>query len=129
MFRVVEVDVLIASTAPVTLRLPCELHSRKSIREVVVDGPGRLVGAHVCLASSALASALCVEVCEGVVVLVAGGDGFVDGGFSCPGAGAFAAVPVACCFACGLGGHGGEAGGQGQEGELLDGYHGGRAVL
>jgi len=100
MFGVVEVDILIASTAPITLCLSSQLHSRESICEIIIYGPGGLVGAHVCLATSALASALCVEVCEGVVVLIAGGDGFVDGGFSCPGAGAFAAVPVACCFAC-----------------------------
>ena len=100
MFRVVQVDILVASTAPITLCLSSQLHSRESVCEIVVDGPRGLVGAHVCLASSALAAALCIEVCEGVVILVAGGDGLVDGGFSCPGAGAFAAVPVACCFAC-----------------------------
>jgi hypothetical protein len=118
-------DLLIAGTAPVALRLASKLHSCKPIRKAIVDRPGRLVGAHEGRAT-ALAAVLRSKTGERVVTLVAALDGLVHVGLARPSAGAFAAVPVAGRLACIIGGDGCEAGGEGEEGELLDGYHVGR---
>ena len=66
-------------------------HGREAIRQVVGDGPGRLVAAHV--GAAAGAPRLHVGVGERLVLNVAGADGGGDAVFAGPGAGGFAAVP------------------------------------
>jgi hypothetical protein len=120
-------DILIAGTAPVALRLVSKLDSCKPIRKAIVDRPGRLVGAHEGRAT-ALAAVLRSHVGERVVALVAALDGLIHVGLAGPSAGAFAAVPVTGRHSiCGVDGC--EAGGEGKEGELLDGYHVGRVLV
>lgn len=64
---------------------------REPVREVVADGPWRLVRAHVGRAAGAAGCG--VLVAEGLVVDVAGFDGGGDARLVAPGAAGFAAVP------------------------------------
>jgi hypothetical protein len=86
-------SLLVASTTPVALSLPSQLHSSEAICQVVVNSPWALVRAHVGC-STTFASILSGHVGDWVVGLVAGLNGLVDRGLSSPPAGALAAVPI-----------------------------------
>ncbi|KXH44599.1 hypothetical protein CNYM01_09478 [Colletotrichum nymphaeae SA-01] len=99
---------LVARAAPLRLRPARDPHGGEAVGQVVRDGPGRLGAAHVGSAAARVApAARGAAVRQGVVVAVAGrhGAGGEGGGgdLAGPGAGGFAAVPVAGCRACACG--------------------------
>lgn len=64
---------LIASTAPVRLGLARDSDGAVAVGQSVAHGPWDLVVAHV--GDSAVAARLCVDICQDVVVCIAGLDG------------------------------------------------------
>ncbi|KAK7460026.1 hypothetical protein Landi51_00275 [Colletotrichum acutatum] len=90
---------LVARTAPLRLRPARDPHGGEAVGQIVRDGPGRLGTAHVGSAAGVAPAARGAAVRQGVVVAVAGrhGAGGEGGGgdLARPGAGGFAAVPVA----------------------------------
>lgn len=86
-------NLLVAGAAPGALGAAAELGGGEAVRDLVADGPGRVVGAGEG-GAAAVAARLGVGVGEGVVVLVAGAGGRVDRGLAAPGARGLAAVPV-----------------------------------
>ncbi|KDN64537.1 hypothetical protein CSUB01_02900 [Colletotrichum sublineola] len=110
----------VACAAPLGLGAPEDPHGRPPVREVVVDGPGRVTAAHVRAPPGVTPGASGAAVGERVVVAVAGrhGPGGQLGSLAGPGAGGLAAVPVAGrrARAGRLSCRGGEKGEKGQEG-------------
>lgn len=84
-------SVRIACAAPRALGAAPEICGGKAVGQLVVDGPGGLVGAVV--SRSAVASRGYTGVRDAVVVGLAGEDGLVDGGLAGPRARRLAAVP------------------------------------
>ena len=87
--------ILVASAAPVPFALPSQPRRCESIREIVVHGPRPLVAASERRAATACGRR--VGVVEVLVVDVARIDGLGYLGFTGPGTGRLAAVPVARC--------------------------------
>lgn len=104
---------LIASAAPIALRLPVDPHRRPPVRQVIVHRPRRVRRAHEGAAARLAARGRVAPVAEGAVVDVAGAEGALgEGRLAGPGARGLAAVPVAGGGA-GAGGLGGGGEGEG----------------
>lgn len=117
-------NLLVASAAPRALGTTSDAHGGEAVCHGRVHSPRGLVRAHV--GGTAVTARGSGTAGERVVVNVAGRNWGADIGLAAPGAGTFAAVPVAgrrsisrglCCRECG------ETGGEGKERERSEGRH------
>jgi hypothetical protein len=88
-------DIRIASATPAGLSATSELSSSETVSEIVVDSPGRVVGASISRTAT-LTTVDSVGVSDGIIFVVTSQSGSIDFSLAAPRARRLAAVPVSC---------------------------------